>query len=556
MGVVYQPRPRFIGQHIQRQPGQETFELSKVLIAEDEERMRRLLGMLLGNKGHELILCADGEEAIGKFGESQPDLVITDLRLPKVGGLDVIRHIQGNAPEIPILVITAYGSIESAVEAMQLGACDYITKPFEEARIHLAIEKALERGRLLTENKQLRTELRSRFAFDAIVAESPQFLSVLDQARQVAASNSTVMVYGESGTGKELVTRAIHEASGRARGPFVAINCAAIPENLLESELFGHERGAFTGAMEAKRGKFELADGGTLFLDEIGELALTLQSKVLRALENQEFERVGGLKTVKTDIRFIAATNRNLATMVQENNFREDLFYRLNVFPVVIPPLRERPADIIPLAEHFLKRFCREMGKKVPSISPEAEQVLVSHRWDGNVRELQNTIERAVILLKEDVLHPEILRIDMMARLRALGSSRAKGEQVPSLGPGSTEGETRDGHGGNGENNGTPDLPLMRWHPFRIPEVGFKLENHERDLIMQALERTENNKSAAAKLLGLSRATLRYRLDKFGIEDSPADKKSGEENQSEAETTGNAADGNRETSKAGSEKSK
>lgn len=487
--------------------------------------MRQLLGMLLGNKGHELKLCADGEEAINQFGEMQPDLVITDLRLPKVNGLDVIRHVQQQAPEIPILVITAYGSIESAVEAMQLGACDYITKPFEEARIHLAIEKALERGQLLTENKHLRTELRSRFAFDAIVAESPQVLSVLDQARQVAASNSTVMVYGESGTGKELVTRAIHEASPRARGPFVAINCAAIPENLLESELFGHERGAFTGAMEAKRGKFEMADGGTLFLDEIGELALTLQSKVLRALENQEFERVGGLKTVKTDIRFIAATNRNLATMVSENKFREDLFYRLNVFPIVLPPLRDRPADIIPLVEHFLKRFCREMGKKAPSISPEAETALVNHHWDGNVRELQNTIERAVILLHGDVLEPEILHIDMLERLKALGTSRPKGDAGPSLGPGISK-ANGDRKADNETEAGTSGAPAMRWHPFRIPEVGFKLENHEKDLILQALERTDNNKSAAAKLLGLSRATLRYRLDKFGIDDVPVTKDS------------------------------
>ncbi len=528
--------------------------MARILIAEDEERMRRLLGMLLSNKGHELILAEDGEEALQKFEESQIDLAITDLRLPKVNGLEVIEGIQARSADVPIVVITAYGSIDSAVEAMQKGATDYITKPFDETRIHLAVEKALERGQLMAENKVLRTELRSRYAFDAIIAESPQMHEVLDLSQQVAHSNSTVMVYGESGTGKELVTRAIHEASARSRGPFVAINCAAIPENLLESELFGHERGAFTGAQEAKRGRFELANGGTLFLDEIGELAITLQSKVLRALENQEFERVGGLKTIRTDIRFIAATNRNLADMVQQRDFREDLFYRLNVFPIVIPPLRDRPADIIPLTEHFLKRFCREMGKKVPRISPEAEDLLLSHRWDGNVRELQNTVERSVILLHGDVLQPQMLKIDTLDRLRRLGADKALGSFGPSLGPisgesaagpaaagkakepeaGSQKGEMSPGPAGEGARNVSP------WRPFRIPEVGFSLEDHEKELLNQSLIRTKYNKSAAAKLLGLSRATLRYRLEKFGIPDKPdkkqdEDKKGSDENKKEQE---------------------
>jgi len=479
--------------------------MPSILIAEDEERMRRLLGMLLGNRGHELILCADGEEALAKFDERPADIVITDLRLPKVSGLEVVQGIARRSPETPIIVMTAYGSIESAVEAMQQGATDYVTKPVEEARIHLAVEKALERRQLISENRVLRGELRSRYAFEAIIAESTEMHEVLALAQQVATSNSTVMAYGESGTGKELVTRAIHEASLRARGPFVALNCAAIPENLLESELFGHERGAFTGATDAKRGKFELATGGSLFLDEIGELALPLQSKVLRALENQEFERVGGLKTIRTDIRFIAATNRNLARMVQEGKFREDLFYRLNVFPIVIPPLRDRVADIIPLAEHFLKRFCREMGKKVPSIDPEAERVLLAHRWDGNVRELQNTIERAVILLDGEVLRPASLRIDTLDRLRNLGSRSTISENGPSLGP-SAQAEAA--------------APARSpWHPFRIPEVGFSMEEHEKELLAQALTRARQNKSAAAKLLGLSRATLRYRLEKFGLLD-------------------------------------
>ncbi len=489
--------------------------MARILVAEDEERMRRLLGMLLGNRGHEIVLCADGQEALEQFNEQPADVVVTDLRLPRLNGLELVERINAASPETPLIVITAYGSIESAVEAMQRGASDYITKPFEETRIHLAIEKALERGEIMAENKVLRGELRQRYAFDAIIAESEEMLEVLAMARQVATSNSTVMVYGESGTGKELVTRAIHESSGRSRGPFVAINCAAIPENLLESELFGHERGSFTGALEAKRGKFELASGGTLFLDEIGELALPLQSKVLRALENQEFERVGGLKTIRTDIRFLAATNRNLVDLVRKGEFREDLFYRLNVFPIVIPPLRDRPADIIPLTEAFLRRFCREMGKKVPAISPEAEDVLLSHRWDGNVRELQNTIERAVILLKGGTLTAELLRIDTLQRLSNLGSDKTVSSAGPSLGP-------------RQENVRQPgDAPAQpagsRWRPFRIPEVGFSLEEHEKTLIEQALARTKYNKSGAAKLLGLSRATLRYRLDKFQIAEKPGE---------------------------------
>ncbi len=510
--------------------------MARILIAEDEERMRKLLGMLLGNKGHELTLCEDGEQLVEAFDTELHDAVITDLRLPKKNGMEVIEHIKKRSPETPIIVMTAYGSIESAVDAMQAGASDYVTKPFEETRIHLAIETALERRELMKENRVLRTELRSKYAFESIVAESAEMLEVMDLSKQVAGSSSTVMIYGESGTGKELITRAIHEASNRSRAPFVAINCAAIPDNLLESELFGHEKGAFTGASDAKRGKFELADGGTLFLDEIGELALTLQSKVLRALEAQEFERVGGLKSIKTDIRFLAATNRNLAEEVKTGKFREDLFYRLNVFPIVIPPLRDRRTDIIPLVEHFLKRFCREMGKKPPKISREAEEVLLNHRWDGNVRELQNSIERSVILLEGDVLEAKYLHIDTLQRLQSLGATKTISTHGPSLGPSTTsQPVTTASEMDNGDKNkdgvgaqGTKPLSSSPWHPFRIPEIGFSLEEHEKDLLEQALKRTRYNKSKAAKLLGLSRATLRYRLEKFSIKDKDNSKESKE----------------------------
>jgi len=485
--------------------------MPRLLIAEDEERMRRLLGMLLSNADYELDLAADGRDAWEKFQTAPPDVLITDLRMPNLGGLDLIRAAHEADPELPIIVITAFGSIESAVEAMQAGATDYITKPFEEARIKLAIAQALATRQLRTENRVLRTELRSRFAFDAIIAESARMHKVMDLARQVAATNTTVMVYGESGTGKELVTRAIHEASPRSRGPFIALNCAAIPDNLLESELFGHERGSFTGATEAKRGRFEMATGGTLFLDEIGEMALPLQAKVLRALETQQFERVGGTRTISTDIRFIAATNKNLRQRVAEGLFRDDLFYRLNVFPIVIPPLRERTDDIVPLVEHFLGRFAREMGKKVPRITPEGEQALLGHRWMGNVRELQNVIERAMILIAGDELTPDLLHIDALDGLESMGKATAEYEKDgPSLGPRRDAAPSAQAPGSDAADAG-------RWRPFRIPEVGFDLEQHERALIQQALERAKSNKTAAARLLGLTRATFRYRLDKFAL---------------------------------------
>ncbi|MCB2154021.1 sigma-54 dependent transcriptional regulator [bacterium] len=505
----------------------------KLLIAEDEERMRRLLGMLLGGDKFDLQLAADGEEALQKFEETSPDLVITDLRMPKMSGTDLIKAIRERQPDVPVIVITAFGSIESAVEAMQAGATDYITKPFEEARIRLAIEHALAARELMMENRVLRSELRSRYAFDNIIAEDRKTLQVLDLARQVAAASTTVMIYGESGAGKEMVTRAIHESSPRSRGPFIALNCAAIPDTLLESELFGHEKGSFTGATEAKKGRFEMAHGGTLFLDEIGEMAAALQAKVLRALETQEFERVGGTRTIKADIRFIAATNKNLKQRVAKGEFRDDLFYRLNVFPIVIPALRERPDDIIPLTEHFLARFAREMGKKPPRITPEAEEVLLGHQWMGNVRELQNVIERAMILLAGEELTIDLLHIDALEGLESMDRATAEYQRVgPSLGPrrGATpvplrrtddEESDEDDSGEEGGESIASRLGRSRWHPFRIPEIGFSLETHEKELIEQALERTRYNKTAAAKLLGLTRATLRYRLEKYDIGKAP-----------------------------------
>ncbi len=455
----------------------------RILIAEDEDRLRKLIGILLDGKGYRLALAADGIEALRLF-EAQPfDLVITDLRMPNMGGMELLKAVKERAPETPVLVITAFGSIDNAVEAMREGALDYITKPFEEEKLRLAVSRALNFRSILSENRNLRREVRDKYNLGSVVAESPQMQMVMRTAAQVAQSSTTVLVLGESGTGKELVTRAIHENSPRARGAFIAINCAAIPENLLESELFGHEKGAFTGATERRPGRFELASGGTLFLDEIGEMSLQTQAKVLRALETQEIERVGGTRTIHTDVRFIAATNKDLRACVDQGTFREDLYYRVSVFPLCLPPLRERPRDIVPLARLFLGKFCGQMGKRVPELTRAAAQMLQRQPWPGNVRELQNTIERVSILLRG----PELTEAELSLALNpgGLGGNRAGG--------------------GNGE--------------FIIPAGGFSLEDHERALLMQALERTGHNKSRAARLLGISRARLRYRLEKFGLAD-------------------------------------
>jgi DNA-binding NtrC family response regulator len=451
----------------------------RILIAEDEERLRRLLGMLLTSTEYEVRFASDGEEAIRLFSAEGFDLVVTDMRMPGADGMQVLEAVKARAPEVPVVVMTAFGSIESAVEAMRAGAVDYVTKPFEAERFKLSLERALGVGRLLSENRQLRQEVRARYNLEHIIADSSAMQRVLHSARQVAASHATVLITGPSGSGKEVITRLIHEISPRSRGPFVAVNCAAIPENLLESELFGHERGAFTGATERKTGKFELASGGTLFLDEIAEMPLTLQAKVLRALETQVIERVGGHRPIKADIRFIAATNARLAEAVAAGRFREDLFFRLNVFPIEIPPLAERRADILPLTQLFLEKACAQMGKRVPSIPRETRRLLEEHSWPGNVRELQNAVERAVIRLSGEELLPELL-----------GLSAA---HLP-FGKGSEE--------------------------FMIPATGFSLEEHERSLLLQALRRTGYNKTQAARLLGISRATLRYRLEKFGMDDA------------------------------------
>jgi DNA-binding NtrC family response regulator len=451
----------------------------KILIADDELRLRRLLMVLLSNLGYTLIAAEDGIDALEKIESESPALVITDLRMPRMDGLELLRHLRENRPDIPVIVITAYGSIDSAVEAMKAGAVDYIQKPFEEERIKLAIAKAIELRQILSENVFLRREVQRLYDFSSIIAHSQGMKQAIRLAEQVATSNTTVLVLGESGTGKELLARAIHLNSPRSRGPFVAINCAALPENLLESELFGYERGAFTGATERKKGRFELADNGTLLLDEIGRMALPLQAKILRVVQEKEFDRLGGTKTVRADVRIIAATNQDLRVHIKDGRFLEDLFFRISVFPITIPPLRDRQEDILPLVNFFLERFCVEMGKPVPRLAPEAERALLNYTWLGNVRELQNYVERAVILLRDTVFTPDLLP-----------------ESVASP------------HLSEKEPNGLD---------YRLPEAGVSLEALEQSLLEQALDRAAGNKTAAARLLGLTRATLRYRLEKYGL---------------------------------------
>lgn len=454
----------------------------RILIAEDEPKLRRLISLLLEREDYALTTVADGQEALDALKAESFDLLITDLKMPRVDGRELLVQARQDYPDLPVIVITAFGSIESAVETLQAGAIDYITKPFDEERLKISVERGLRFHQLMAENTALRREVKSRWDLENIVTRSTQMKFAIDMARRVAQSNANVIVYGESGTGKELITRGIHHASPRATEPFVAINCAAIPDELLESELFGHEKGAFTGAVATKPGKFELADGGTLFLDEIGDLSFHVQAKVLRAIENREIQHVGGTELHHVDVRFIAATNKNLEEEVQAGRFREDLFFRLNVFPIYLPPLRERPADIIPLTEYFLSRFCAQMGKRVPPLGEDVRQQLCKHPWPGNVRELQNTVERAVILLQGDTLDADNL---LQATGRSLRPLDASEEHSP--------------------------------YALELPDSGFSLEALEKALIEQALKRCNYKKAPAARMLGLTRATLRYRLEKYNL---------------------------------------
>ncbi|MGE3959393.1 MAG: sigma-54-dependent transcriptional regulator [Vicinamibacterales bacterium] len=382
-----------------------------ILLVEDKDSLRAMLRLALETQGHVVIEARDQAEAIEALRSGRPGMVLSDLRLTEGDGFGVLRAAKELDPDLPVVVMTAYGSIQDAVAAMKEGALDFLAKPVEPDHLLLLVERALSQRRLLTENILLREELAQRRGAPQIVGDDPRLKQVIMAMQRAAASDATVLIEGESGTGKELFARAVHALSPRSDGPFVAINCAAIPETLLETELFGHEKGAFTGASQRKPGKFELAHRGTLFLDEIGDLPLTLQAKILRALEEKQFERVGGTTLLHVDVRVVAATNRNLKAAVAARQYREDLYFRLSVFPITIPPLRERPGDIPLLARYFVERFSRELQRKVLVLAPDAIDALLRYPWRGNVRELQNCIERAAILTEGDTIHARHLNL-------------------------------------------------------------------------------------------------------------------------------------------------
>jgi DNA-binding NtrC family response regulator len=451
---------------------------TRILVVEDEEKLRRVLALHLEGQGYDVDAASTAEEAL-KIAE-RAQLVLTDLRLPGMDGLDLLALIQRQNSRLPVIAMTAYGSVELAVDAIKRGAADFLPKPFSLDHLSTVIRKALEVQSLREENTRLKEELGHRYSFDNIVGQGPKMQEILSAVMRVAPARSTVLLCGESGTGKDLIARAIHFHSPRSAQPFVKINCTAIPESLMESELFGYEKGAFTGAAGAKPGKFEQADGGTVFLDEIGDVPPGVQVKLLRVLQEREFERLGGNKTRSIDVRVIAATNADLRRALEEGDFREDLYYRLNVFPITLPPLRERREDIPGLASRFLAKFARETGSPVESIGGPAMQKLVSYDWPGNVRELENVIERSLVITAGRVLQPEDIRLDYAPR------------------------------------RGQPQAPAPNGAVF-LPE-GVTLEQHEHGLIREALRRSNGNKSQAARLLGLTRNALRYRLSRMGLE--------------------------------------
>lgn len=446
----------------------------RVLIADDEKNMRWVLAQAFEAEGFEVAQAADGREALAAVGETEPDLMVLDHRMPRPDGMEVLRRLRAGGNKFPIIMLTAHGDVEQAVEAMKAGATEYLTKPFDLDELKLAVEKALQMRTLAAEVERLREELDREYDVEGIVAAEPKMLEVIERIRKVAPTNATVLVYGESGTGKELVARAIHRLSERADRPFVSVSAGALPETLLESELFGYEKGAFTGAMSAKPGRFELANGGTLFLDEIGDISLAVQVKLLRVLQERRFERLGGTRSIDVDVRVVAATNRDLQQLIAEGSFREDLFYRLNVVPLTLPPLRSRPQDIPLLVADFLEKS--KAGAK--RIVPEAMDALVTYQWPGNIRELENTIERVVILSHGDEIGLEDLPSEVRLNSRAC---------IPS-----TAG-------------------------FVLPEDGVDIEEVELDLVRQALARSGGSTSKAAKLLGLTVRTLEARMRRFGL---------------------------------------
>jgi DNA-binding NtrC family response regulator len=452
-------------------------KLNKILVVDDEHLIRWSLEQNLKKQGYEVIMAGSGEDALRMVREHQPDLVLLDIQLPGISGIEVLEKIKEHDEDITVIMLTAHGGLETAVNAMRLGAYDYVSKPFNLDELGIIIRKALENSDLKQEVVRLRTETKK--SAPNIIGCSQQTKYLLEVLEKVARSEaSTVLVQGESGTGKELVAKWIHYSSSRAEKPFIAINCAAVPATLLESELFGHEKGAFTDAKATKKGLFELADGGTVFLDEIGDMEMGMQAKLLRFLEDRSFRRIGGARVYTVDVRIISATNKDLQKSIEEKVFRNDLYYRLQVIPIFLSPLRERKEDIIALAAHFVEMYSRDFNKKVQGLAGVAERMLLDYSWPGNVRELKNVIERAIILGSEDTLLLDHLPLETAART----SPPAEGAVTS----------------------------------FRLPPEGIDIEEVEKELIRQALEIAEWNQSKAAKKLNLGIDAFRYRMKKFG----------------------------------------
>ena len=454
-------------------------EANRVLVVDDEVKMRRLLEMSLKNMGYEVVMASDGVEALAFCDEAPFDLILTDLKMPRMDGLQLLRSLRERGEDVPVIVLTAFGTIETAVEAMKLGASDYIIRPFEMETVELAVTRALAMGAVQRENRFLRDEVAK--GWGEFIGRSSMMRQLYGLIEQVAPARSNVLIIGETGTGKELVARAIHQASGRS-GLFVPINCAAIPAELLESELFGHQKGAFTGAHRDRMGKFELANGGTVFLDEITEMSMALQAKLLRVLQEGSVERLGAHRAVKIDVRIVAATNRNLQQAVDEGAMRQDLYFRLNVVRVDVPPLRERRDDIQLLAEHFLNKYSAELGRPLPVLTEAAIQSLLAYGWPGNVRELENLMERAAVLCRGKTIEPQHLPLDI-----------SRDTASPAM--------------GNTDAIANAETLLLRSH----------VETVEKSLIQTALVRSDDNKSAASRLLGISERALWYKIKKYGL---------------------------------------
>ncbi len=445
--------------------------MARILVVDDEQRMRHLLSIILKKKGYEVEEAEDGMQALEMLGSTPFDLTITDIKMPRLDGRGLLRQIKKQDIGCPVVFITAFGTVEAAVEAMQDGVMDFITKPFEQDRIVLTVERILGMSRIMVENRELKKQLKKISCPGEIIYQSETMRQTLDLAAHVAREESSVLVRGESGTGKELLARYIHEAGHRSSGPFVPVNCAAIPQGLIESELFGHEKGSFTSASSKNIGKFEFSSGGTLFLDEIGDMPLEAQSKLLRVLQEKKIQRVGGTKEINVDVRIVCATNQSLEDLVSEGKFRSDLYYRINVFPIELPPLRERIADIPVLVDHFKNKFGAEQNV---TISNKAMDLLVKYAWPGNVRELANVMERACILARRT----KVIDDSMLSFLKNMPAQ-------------------------------TGDFD------FKLPSHGIDLEEFEMDLVEQSLAMTDDNQSAAARLLGLTRAKFRVLLKQY-----------------------------------------